>query len=73
MMAPEEVCDSARLMPGEGVINLAGFFQALQRIGYDDGVSPEPLGRIPMDMSTEDAAKLGYDTTMAVMRNAGVV
>ena len=62
-----------RLMPGEGVIDTNGFFQALQKIGYDGGVAPEPLGpRIPMDMSGEEAAKLGYDTTLAAMKKAGV-
>jgi sugar phosphate isomerase/epimerase len=39
-MAPEDVRDNARLMPGEGVIDLAGFFKALKEIGYEDGVSP---------------------------------
>jgi sugar phosphate isomerase/epimerase len=71
-MAPEDVRDNARLMPGEGVIDLVGFFRALKEIGYEDGVSPEPLGRIPRDMPVEQAAKLGYDTTRAVMRKAGI-
>lgn len=72
-MAPEDVRDNMRVMPGEGIIDIVSFFQALQKIGYTGGVSPEPLGRIPMDMSTEDAAKLGYDTAFAVMRKAGVI
>jgi sugar phosphate isomerase/epimerase len=72
-MPPEDVRDNMRLMPGEGIIDLVGFLQALQKIGYNGGVSPEPLGRIPQDMSTEDAAKLGYDTTLAVMKKAGVI
>jgi sugar phosphate isomerase/epimerase len=71
-MPPEDVRDNARLMPGEGVIDLVGFFRALKEIGYEDGVSPEPLGRIPRDMPAEEAAKLGYDTTRAVMRKAGI-
>ncbi len=71
--APEDVRDNQRLMPGEGIIDLVGFFQALQKIGYEGGVSPEPLGRIPKDMSAEDAAKLGLDTTTAVMKKAGVL
>jgi sugar phosphate isomerase/epimerase len=71
-MAPEDVRDNARLMPGEGVIDLAGFFKALKEIGYEDGVSPEPLGRIPRDMPAAEAAKLGYDATRAVMRKAGI-
>jgi len=72
-MAPEDVRDNMRVMPGEGSIDLVGFLQALQKIGYDDGISPEPLGRIPMDMPAEDAARLGFETTMSVMRKAGVV
>jgi sugar phosphate isomerase/epimerase len=72
-MPPEEVRDNMRLMPGEGTIDLIGFLRALHKIGYDAGVAPEPLGRIPMDMSGEDAAKLAYDTTRAVMQQAGVI
>jgi sugar phosphate isomerase/epimerase len=72
-MPPDDVRDNMRVMPGEGVIDLTGFFQALHKIGYEDGVSPEPLGRIPADMPAEDAARLGLDTTLAVMKKAGVL
>jgi len=68
----EEVRDNQRFMPGEGSIDLTGFLQALKKIGYADGVSPEPLGRIPPEMSAEDGAKLGLETTLAVMKKAGV-
>jgi sugar phosphate isomerase/epimerase len=71
-MAPDAVRDNQRLLPGEGVIDLAGFFQALQRIGYEDGVSPEPLGRIPKEMSAAEGARLGLESTLAVMKKAGV-
>ena len=70
---PEEVRDNQRLMPGEGVIDLTGFFQALKQIGYADAVSPEPIGRVPAEMSPEDGARLGLETTLAVMRKAGVL
>ncbi len=70
---PEEVRDNQRHMPGEGIIDLTGFFQALQKIGYDGGVSPEPLGRIPKDMPPEEGARLGLETTTAVMKKAGVL
>ncbi len=70
---PEEVRDNQRLMPGEGVINLVGFFQALKKIGYEGGISPEPLGRVPQEMSPEEGAKLALDTTRTVMKKAGVV
>ncbi len=71
-MAPEAVRDNMRLMPGEGIIDLVGFFRAVKTIGYTGGVSPEPLGRVPADMSAEDAARLGLETTLAVMKKAGV-
>lgn len=72
-MPPEQVRDNQRVLPGEGVIPLIDFFQALKKIGYTDGVSPEPLGRIPKDMSPEEGARLGLDTGLAIMRKAGVI
>ena len=69
----EEVRDNQRFMPGEGVIDLIGFFQALKKIGYEDGVSPEPLGRVPAEMPPEEGARLGLETTLAVMKKAGVI
>ncbi len=71
-LEPEQVRDNQRVLPGEGVINLTGFLQALQKIGYQDGVSPEPLGRIPKEMAPEEGARLGLAATLAVMRKAGV-
>jgi sugar phosphate isomerase/epimerase len=71
--APEDVRDNQRVMPGEGIIDLVGFFEALKKAGYADGVSPEPLGRVPDSMSPEEGAKLALDTTMGVMRRAGVI
>jgi sugar phosphate isomerase/epimerase len=69
---PEEVRDNQRFMPGEGSIDLVGFFQALRKIGYDGGVSPEPLGRVPPEMSAEEGARLALETTTAMMKKAGV-
>jgi sugar phosphate isomerase/epimerase len=71
--APEDVRDNQRFMPGEGIIDLVGFFGALQKAGYADGVSPEPIGRVPDTMSPEEGAKLALDTTLAVMRRANVI
>ena len=70
--APADVRDNGRVMPGEGVIDLTGFFQALKKIGYTGGVSPEPLGRVPAEMSPEEGAKLALDTTRAAMKAAGL-
>ena len=70
--APEDVRDNQRVMPGEGIIDLTAFFRALQKAGYAGGVSPEPLGRVPNEMSPEEGAKLALDTTLAAMKKAGV-
>ena len=69
---PEDVRDNQRVMPGEGSIDLVGFLQALKKAGYADGVSPEPLGRVPKEMPPEEGAKLGLETTLGIMRKAGV-
>jgi sugar phosphate isomerase/epimerase len=69
---PEDVRDNERLMPGEGIIDSVGFFQALHKVGYEDAVSPEPIGRVPPGMSAEEGARLGLETTRAVMKKAGL-
>jgi sugar phosphate isomerase/epimerase len=69
----EDIRDNHRHMPGEGSIDLVGFLRALEKIGYTDGISPEPLGRVPADMAAEDGARLGLETTRAVMKKAGVL
>lgn len=69
---PEEVRDNQRLMPGEGVIGLITFFRSLAKTGYSDAVSPEPLGRVGPTMSAEEGARLGLETTVAVMKRADV-
>jgi sugar phosphate isomerase/epimerase len=71
-LPPEEIRDNERLMPGEGVIDLPGFFDALRKIGYSDGVSPEVFGRGLKDMPPEEGARMGLETTRAVMRKAGL-
>jgi sugar phosphate isomerase/epimerase len=71
-MAPEDVRDNQRLLAGEGAIDLMGFFKALKQVGYVDGVSPEPLGRIPPGTSPEEGARMGLESTLGVMKKAGV-
>jgi sugar phosphate isomerase/epimerase len=70
-LPPEQIHDNQRLLPGEGVINLTGFLQALNRIGYHDALSVEVFGRTK-DMTPEAAAKAGLDSALAVFRKAGV-
>ncbi len=70
--APEDVRDNQRLMAGEGVIDLVGIFKTLRDMRWEGSVSPEPLGRIPKEMSAEEGARLGLETARAVMRKAGI-
>jgi len=71
-LPPEQIRDNERLMPGEGVINLTGFLQALQKIGYEDALSVEIFGRGLKNYPPEVAAKMGLDASLAVFKKAGV-
>lgn len=70
-LPPEQIRDNHRLLPGEGVINLTGFLQALQSIGYRDALSAEVFGEMA-GVSPETAAKKALDASVAVFRKAGV-
>ena len=70
-LPPEQIKDNERLLPGEGVINLVGFLQALQRIGYADALSVEVFGRLK-DIPPEQAAKMGLDASQRVFQKAHV-
>ena len=71
-LPPEQIRDNERLLPGEGIINLTGFFRALQEIGYQGFVSVEVFGRFLRDMTPEEDARRGLEAARAVMRKAGV-
>jgi sugar phosphate isomerase/epimerase len=68
----EQIRDNERLLPGEGVINLTGFLQALESIGYQDALSVEVFGRGLKQMTPEEAARLGLEKSLAVFHKAGV-
>lgn len=71
-LPPDQIRDNQRLMPGEGVINLTGFLQALQKIGYQDALSVEVFGRGLAQMTPEQGARLGLEKGRAVLAKAGV-
>jgi len=72
-MPAEQVRDDMRWLPGEGAIDLVGFFRALKAIGYRGGVAPETIGaRIPANMPPEESARIALEATLKVMRKAGV-
>jgi sugar phosphate isomerase/epimerase len=71
-LPPEKIRDNERLMPGEGVINLTGFLQALQKIGYQDALSVEVFGRGLKDMTPEEGARLGLQKGRETFVKAGI-
>lgn len=71
-LPPEKILDNERLMPGEGVIDFNTFFGALRKTGYEDGISPEVLGPRARNLPPEEGARVGLETTRAVMKKAGV-
>jgi sugar phosphate isomerase/epimerase len=70
-LPPEQIRDNERLLPGEGVINLTGFLQALDKIGYRDALSVEVFGRLKND-TPEDAARKGLEASLGVFKKAHV-
>lgn len=68
----EQVRDSERILPGEGIIPLDRFFEGLKKIGYEGHVSPEPLGRFGAEVTADEAAKITLATTISVMKKAKV-
>jgi sugar phosphate isomerase/epimerase len=71
-LPPGEVRDNQRLLPGEGVIDLTGFLQALQKIGYRGPLSVEVFGRGLKEMAPAESAKLCLDFSRAALKKAGV-
>jgi sugar phosphate isomerase/epimerase len=69
-LPPDQVLDSERLMPGEGVINLKGFLHALEKAGYRDSVSVEVFGRGLRDMAPLEGASLASRTATGVFKDA---
>ena len=71
-MPPEDVQDSMRHLPGEGVIDLVGGLQALKKIGWQGGICPETIGPRLDNIPAEETAKMALDATLGVMKKAGV-
>ncbi len=67
----EEVQDSDRLYPGEGIIDLTGFLRSLKQIGYTGVVAQEVLSYASSQSSQELLArsKAGFDKVFASLEN----
>ncbi|HYG78328.1 MAG TPA: sugar phosphate isomerase/epimerase family protein [Planctomycetota bacterium] len=56
-VAVTEQLDNKRELPGNGVIDLKGFFGALRKIGYEGPVTVEPFNQAVREMKIADAVK----------------
>ena len=72
-IAWDEQIDTARALPMEtGVIDLAGFMQALRRIGYDGPVMPEPFSQRINDVAAVDPLAAAREAARAMERVSGL-
>ncbi|MBI4553545.1 MAG: sugar phosphate isomerase/epimerase [Candidatus Latescibacteria bacterium] len=69
----DEQMDNVRCLPGEtGVIDLVGFLTALDRIGYDGPITPEPFNKRVNEMAPADAVRTTADALTRVWQAAGL-
>jgi sugar phosphate isomerase/epimerase len=66
--------DNVRMLPGEtGVIDIAGFLQALKAIGYDGPVTPEPFKQNLKEMPSDEARLKAVGASMDdIFKKAGL-
>lgn len=69
----DEQLDLVRTLPGEtGVIDIAGFLQTLQAIGYDGPVTPEPFSERLHSLSPANAAREAGEAMRRIWELAGL-
>ena len=71
-IAPDQVRDNQRLLPGEGIIDLSGFLRALEKIGYQDSLSVEVFGRGLKEMAPDQSARLCHEYGATALKKAGI-
>jgi sugar phosphate isomerase/epimerase len=70
---PDEQIDNERRLPGEtGVIDLAGFLQELNAIGYTGPVTPEPFSPKLREMQPDEAIRTTAKALLNVWEQAGL-
>jgi len=72
-LGPDEQIDQIRALPSEtGLLDIAGFLQALQQIGYDGPVTAEPFSQRLRDMAPDDAVRETANAVHGSFRAAGL-
>ncbi len=68
----EALLDADRLVPGEGVIPLAEWLQAIDATGFDGFVALEVLGPRLAESGAEESARIGIESIGQVAQQAGL-
>jgi sugar phosphate isomerase/epimerase len=68
----EQLIDSDRVVPGEGVIPLVNWLQAIDATGFDGFIGLEVLGPRLADLDAEACAALGADCLSRLYSRAGL-
>ena len=69
----DEQIDNQRLLPGaSGVIDIAGFLQALERMGYDGRVVAEPFNAELNALPPAERVRLTGQTMARIWAQAGI-
>lgn len=69
----EDQLDQVRQQPGTtGVIDIVGFLQALQAIGYDGPVTPEPFDKQLAALPADEACQLTRAHMQQIWQQAGI-
>ncbi|HLG98086.1 MAG TPA: sugar phosphate isomerase/epimerase family protein [Bryobacteraceae bacterium] len=68
---PEDIRDSERLLPGEGVLNFRTFFDLLEEKEYRGAYTAEVFSSRLSAMDPESAARLAFEAATATVRNCG--
>lgn len=69
----DEQIDNVRTLPGEtGVIDIKGFLCALEQIGYDGPVTPEPFSQKLREMAPEQAVRATGESMRRIFELAGI-
>jgi sugar phosphate isomerase/epimerase len=72
-VAVDEQLDQVRALPGEtGVLDMSGFLQALQTIGYDGPVTPEPFSERLRGLPPAEAVREAGQAMRRVWQAAGL-
>ncbi|KUK23968.1 MAG: Xylose isomerase domain-containing protein TIM barrel, partial [Thermotoga sp. 50_1627] len=60
----EDVKDSDRIMPGDGILPLRDFFETLEKIGYDGPVSVELFNQDYWDKPACETTRIAFEKLM---------